>query len=69
MNYANELSKRYVAVWNERDPERRRALVAELWAPDGEHVLVPPQEVRQAAAGMKICSYSRYAATESSMSA
>jgi hypothetical protein len=56
MNLANELGDRYVAVWNEGDPERRRALIAELWAPDGEHLLVPPQEVRQAAAGMKMSS-------------
>jgi hypothetical protein len=27
---ANELVKRYVAVWNEPDEERRRAAVAEL---------------------------------------
>lgn len=56
MNFANELCSRYVAVWNEGDPERRHAMVAELWAPDGEHVLVPPQEVRDAAAGMKMSS-------------
>jgi hypothetical protein len=56
MSFANELCDRYVAVWNERDPERRRAMVAELWAPEGEHVLVPPQEVREAAAGMKMRS-------------
>jgi hypothetical protein len=55
MNFANELCNRYVAVWTERDPDRRQAMVAELWAPDGEHVLVPPQEVRQAA-GMKMSS-------------
>jgi hypothetical protein len=54
MNVANELYDRYVAVWNEGDPDRRSAMVAELWAPDGEHVLVPPQEVRKAAAGMKM---------------
>lgn len=29
------LIDRYVAVWNERDPDRRRAAVAGLWAPDG----------------------------------
>jgi hypothetical protein len=56
MNSATELSDSYVTVWNEGDPERRRAMVAELWAPDGEHVLVPPQEVREAAAEMKMAS-------------
>jgi hypothetical protein len=34
---ANELVKRYVAMWNEPDEERRRAAVAELWAEDGAH--------------------------------
>jgi hypothetical protein len=56
MSLTNELGDRYVAVWNEPDPDRRRALVADLWAPDGEHVLVPPQEVRETAAGMKMSS-------------
>jgi hypothetical protein len=54
MNLADELSDRYVAVWNERDPDRRRELVADLWAPDGEHLLVPPQEARKAAAEMRM---------------
>jgi hypothetical protein len=56
MNFVTDLCDRYVAVWNEGDPERRRAMVAELWAPDGEHLLVPPQEVRETAAGMKMTS-------------
>jgi hypothetical protein len=34
---ANDLLKRYVAVWNEPDPETRRAEVARLWAADGLH--------------------------------
>jgi hypothetical protein len=33
----NEFAYRYVAVWNERDPEKRRRRVAELWIPEGEH--------------------------------
>jgi hypothetical protein len=32
---APELVSRYVSVWNEPDPEARRAAVAGLWAPDG----------------------------------
>ncbi|SDM64397.1 hypothetical protein [Nonomuraea jiangxiensis] len=44
---------RYVAQWNEPDPARRSALIRELWAPDGTHVLVdPPQEIREAAAAL-----------------
>jgi hypothetical protein len=54
MNLANELSDRYVAVRNEPDPERRRAMVADLWTDDGEHVLRPPQEAREAAAAQRM---------------
>jgi hypothetical protein len=28
----------YIAAWNEADPERRRALVAETWTDDGSYV-------------------------------
>jgi hypothetical protein len=31
-------------------------MVAELWAADGEHPLVPPQEVHEAATGMRMSS-------------
>lgn len=34
---AQTLADRYVAVWNERDDERRRVAVAALWVPDGQH--------------------------------
>jgi hypothetical protein len=37
MEYAQELADRYVAVWNETDPARRRTTIAGLWAPDGRH--------------------------------
>ncbi len=32
-----ELADRYVAVWNETDPAARRAAIAQLWVPEGEH--------------------------------
>jgi hypothetical protein len=48
---AAELADRYVALWNEGDPERRRELIAGLWSEDGEHVLQPPEEARRIAAG------------------
>ncbi|QHP71933.1 hypothetical protein EI171_34360 [Bradyrhizobium sp. LCT2] len=35
----NELADRYVAVWNERDSEKRKRQVAELWIPQGEHYI------------------------------
>ena len=31
------LADRYVAVWNEKDEERRRDAIAALWVPDGQH--------------------------------
>ena len=50
MTDPNELADRYVAIWNEPDPERRRAAVKELWSEGGVQVLNPPQEVRESAA-------------------
>ena len=44
-----QLADRYVALWNERDPDRRRAAIAELWTEDGMHILQPPQEMREIA--------------------
>jgi hypothetical protein len=50
MNDLRELADRYVAVWNEPDPDVRRDLIRSLWAPHGAQVLVdPPEEVRAAA--------------------
>ncbi|HTC10573.1 MAG TPA: hypothetical protein VK726_17555 [Acetobacteraceae bacterium] len=34
---AQDLADKYVAVWNESDPERRRRQIAALWVPDGQH--------------------------------
>lgn len=34
---AQTLADRYVAVWNEADANNRRAAVAALWVPDGQH--------------------------------
>ena len=47
---ATELADRYVALWNEPDPDRRRQLIAGLWTEDGSHILQPPQEIREVAA-------------------
>ena len=47
-----DLVRRYVAVWHEPDAKLRRKAVHDLWAEDGAHVLAPPQEMRQAAAGL-----------------
>jgi hypothetical protein len=34
---AQTLADRYVAVWNESDANNRRAAIAALWVPDGQH--------------------------------
>ncbi len=47
---AAELAKKYVALWNEPDADRRRRIIAELWTEDGRHILQPPQEIRAIAA-------------------
>ena len=47
---AGELADRYVALWNEADPDRRRRMIAGLWTEDGTHILQPPEEIREVAA-------------------
>jgi hypothetical protein len=47
---AAELAERYVALWNEPDPDRRRRMIVELWTEDGCHILQPPMEIREVAA-------------------
>ena len=50
----SNISERYVALWNERDPEVRRSAIHALWAADGAQVLAdPPMEVRRAAADLR----------------
>ena len=43
-------AEKYLALWNEPDPERRRWMIAELWTEDGSQILQPPQEMREIAA-------------------
>ncbi|MFF5290296.1 hypothetical protein [Paractinoplanes globisporus] len=45
----NALADRYVTMWVEPDPAMRRKIIEELWAPDGVHLLEPPEEARAAA--------------------
>ena len=33
-----EIAERYIACWNEADPQRRRKLIDELWAEDASYV-------------------------------
>ncbi|MFJ8435372.1 hypothetical protein ACIQ9P_29155 [Kitasatospora sp. NPDC094019] len=47
---AQRIADRYVALWNQPDPERRRRAIEELWAADGVHLLQPPADLRERAA-------------------
>ena len=49
-NEAEQLADRYLALWNEGDPERRPLMIPELYAEDGTQVLQPPLEMREIAA-------------------
>ena len=45
MTSVEDLVSRYVAVWNEPDPSRRRQSIPRLWAEDGVH-FTPSLEAR-----------------------
>jgi hypothetical protein len=45
MENPSSLANRYVAVWNETDPERRRSQIARLWTVQGRH-FVADRDVR-----------------------
>jgi hypothetical protein len=47
---AKQLADRYMALWNEPDPDRRGRMIAELWTEDGSQILQPPQQMREIAA-------------------
>jgi len=48
----SELVDRYIRLWNEPDPDRRRQAIRELWAPGGRQVIQPPQEMRASATAL-----------------
>ncbi len=46
-----QLLDRWIAQWNEPEPDERRRLIREVWAEDGYQVMVnPPQRIRDTAA-------------------
>jgi hypothetical protein len=49
MHDPRTLTTKYVALWNEPDPARRRQAIRELWTEDGAQVLEPPDEMIAAA--------------------
>jgi hypothetical protein len=38
MTNASSIAERYIALWNETDPDRRQALMGDLWCKDGSYV-------------------------------
>jgi hypothetical protein len=54
MTDPQQIADRYSSIWIEPDPDTRRRMVAEIWAPDALHRLDPPEEVRDAAARMRM---------------
>ena len=38
MTDAASIASRYIALWNETDPQRRRALMADLWTETGAYL-------------------------------
>jgi hypothetical protein len=46
---ATELAERYIAVWNEPDPDARRRAIEALWSDDAVALLQPPLETITAA--------------------
>jgi hypothetical protein len=38
MSNATELAERYIAIWNETDAGRRRALIAKTWTEDASYL-------------------------------
>jgi hypothetical protein len=47
-----DLADQYIAQWTEPDPGERRKAIERLWAQDGAHLLAPPVEIREVAAGL-----------------
>jgi hypothetical protein len=56
MREPQQIADKYNSIWIEPDPETRRRLVPEIWAPDAVHLLDPPQDVRETAARMRMRS-------------
>jgi hypothetical protein len=47
-----ELAEQYITQWTVPDAAERRAAIERLWAEDGTHILQPPAEFREIAAGL-----------------
>lgn len=50
------ISRRHAPITNEPDAALRRKAIEELWTEGGAHILQPPAELRQVAAGLGFTS-------------
>ena len=54
-NELKQLTGRWIAQWNEPDPDARRRLIRDVWAEDGYQVMVnPPQGIRETATEYRV---------------
>jgi hypothetical protein len=53
-----DLAARYVALWTEPDPDRRRAAIRALWSEGCAHILQAPEEILKLAANVGFTSAS-----------
>jgi hypothetical protein len=64
MDALQQVVDRYVALWNEPDAERRRAGIAEVWAPDAAHFTPSMEAHGHAGLETRIAgAYDRFVAT------
>jgi hypothetical protein len=49
---ATELAERYVEFWNEPDASTRATMIRTVFAPQFEHLLVPPEDARDRASAL-----------------
>ncbi|MGW6277516.1 hypothetical protein [Kribbella sp. NPDC055071] len=49
-NSAEQLADRYIALWNEPNPDVRRESIEQLWTGDAVHLVEPPEEIAKRAA-------------------
>jgi hypothetical protein len=52
MKNLTDFVDRYMAVWNEPDPEHRRVMIHELWSDQATHLLQPPVDIKPSAAAV-----------------
>ncbi|WP_406007061.1 hypothetical protein OG440_13350 [Streptomyces sp. NBC_00637] len=47
-----QLADAYIAQWTAPEAAERRAAIERLWTEDARHILLPPAEIREIAAGL-----------------